>query len=263
VSRVAGWAGAAWVVAAFGFIFLPIGVLVLFSFQDGILPVPPLRGLSLRWYEALLADGRMQAALVNSVIVGLVSAGVATLLGFLAAYGLARHRPRAARIMRGLIMSPIAVSYLVIGLGLALGFNQLGLSRDLWQVAIGHVVINLPIAFAVIASQMSAGQEHMEQAARDLGASELRVLVGITAPILMPALLAAFVLTFTLSWDEFVIALLLTRFDVTLPVEIWSAIRTGLDPRTNALGTLVFALSLAVLLLSFPLFRWLSRRSAA
>jgi spermidine/putrescine transport system permease protein len=250
------------VVAAFGFILLPIGVLILFSFQDGILPVPPLRGLSLRWYEELLADDRMLSALANSVLVGLVAATLSTVIGYLAAYGLARHRPRGRRALGAAIMAPIAVSYLVIGLGLAISFNQLGFSRDLWQVAVGHVVINLPIAFAVIASQMSEQQEHIEQAARDLGAGELRVLVQITAPILLPALLAAFVLTFTLSWDEFVIALLLTRFDVTLPVEIWSAIRTGLDPRTNALGTIVFVLSVVLLVGALPLVRWLARRSA-
>jgi spermidine/putrescine transport system permease protein len=262
MSRLGTWLGAAYAAAAFAFIFLPVAVLILFSFQDGILPVPPLRGLSLRWYEELLSDDRMLDALVNSIIVGLVSATLATALGFLAAYGLARHRPPGRRVLGALVMAPIAVSYLVIGLGLAIAFNELGLSRDLWQVAVGHVVINLPVAFAVILSQMDEPQEHIEQAARDLGASELRVMLQVTAPILLPALLAAFVLTFTLSWDEFVIALLLTRFEVTLPVEIWSAIRTGLDPRTNALGTLVFGLSVAVLVLALPAVRWLARRSA-
>jgi spermidine/putrescine transport system permease protein len=182
-------------------------------------------------------------------------------LGFLAAYGLARYRPRARGAAAAVIMAPIAVSYLVIGLGLAIGFNQLGLSRSLEQVVIGHVVIDLPIAFAIILSQMDERQERIEQAARDLGAGEVRVLFGITAPMLLPGLLAAFVLTFTLSWDEFVIALLLSRFDVTLPVEIWSALRTGLDPETNAVGTLVFASSFILLLVAYPLFGWLSRRA--
>jgi spermidine/putrescine transport system permease protein len=260
VSRLGTAAAGAHAAAVYAFIYLPIGVLVLFSFQDGRLPVPPLRGLSLRWYESLLANDRMMSALLNSILVGVASAAIVTLLGFVAAYGVARHRPRARGAVSGLIMAPIAVSYLVIALGLSLGFSALGLGRSLEQVVVGHVVINLPIAFAVILSQMNERQEHLEHAARDLGASELRVLAQITAPILLPGLLAAFVLTFTLSWDEFVIALLLTRFEVTLPVEIWSAIRTGLDPETNAVGTLVFVLSVGLLLIAYPLFRWLSRR---
>jgi spermidine/putrescine transport system permease protein len=260
-SRLGAIAGALYVAAVFAFIFLPILVLVVFSFQDGRLPVPPLRGLTLHWYESLFADERMMSALANSVLVGVVAAGAATLLGFLAAYGLARYRPRARRALEGLIMAPIAVSYLVIGLGLAIAFKQLGLSRSLEQVVVGHIVINLPIAFAVILSQMDEHQEHAERAARDLGASELRVLTGITAPLLLPGLLAAFLLTFTLSWDEFVIALMLSRFEVTLPVEIWSAIRTGLDPQTNAVGTFVFVLSVGLLLIAYPLFTWLSRRA--
>lgn len=254
-------AGATYLLAVFSFIFLPVAVLVLFSFQDGILPVPPLRGISLRWYESLFANERMMSALFNSILVGVTAATVSTLLGFLASYGLARHRPRAGRALEGMLMAPIAVSYLIIALGLAIAFNQLGLSRSLEQVVIGHIVINLPIAFAIILSQMDEHQAHIEKAARDLGASEIRVLVGITAPLLLPGLLAAFVLTFTLSWDEFVIALLLTRFDVTLPVEIWSAIRTGLDPETNAVGTLVFVLSFGLLLVAYPTFTWLARRS--
>lgn len=244
-------AQSAYAVAIYVFIFLPVAVLVLFSFQDGSVSVPPLRGLSFRWYEALFADGRMMAALRNSITVGLVSAAVCTILGFLAAYGLARYRPRGAQAIRALLIAPLGVSYLVIGLGLSLSFSELGIGRSLVTVTIGHVVINLPLAFAVVLSQMSERQEHIEMAARDLGAGEVRVLTRITVPMLLPGILAAFLLSFTLSWDEFVIALLLTRFDVTLPVEIWSALRTGLNPKTNAAGTIVFLLSITLLAVTY------------
>jgi spermidine/putrescine transport system permease protein len=247
--------------AVYLFIFLPVIVLILFSFQDGMVPVPPFRGPSLRWYGSLFANPRMMSALRNSLVVGLASAGAATFLGFLAAYGIARHRPRAARALRAYLMAPLAVSYLVIGLGLSIGFNEVGVGRSLVLVAIGHVVINLPIAFAVILSQMSEQQERIEKAARDLGAGEIRVLSLITLPLLLPGILAALALSFTLSWDEFIIALLLTRFDVTLPVEIWSAIRTGLDPETNAVGTLVFVLSIGLLAITYAVVARLGRRT--
>jgi spermidine/putrescine transport system permease protein len=211
----------------------------------------------------LLANERMTAALRNSVVVGLGSAAMATLLGFLAAYGLARFRPAAARAIRALLIAPIGVSYLVIGLGLSIGANELGIGRSLGLVTIGHVVINLPLAFAVVLSQMSEHHEHLERAARDLGASEPKVLGLVTVPVVLPGLLAAFALCFTLSWDEFVIALLLSRFDVTLPVEIWSALRTGLDPETNAVGTLVFALSVGLLAATALAIARLGRRRSA
>ena len=103
---------------------------------------------------------------------------------------------------------------------------------------------SLPLAFAIIYSQMGEHQANIERAARDLGAAEWQVLALITLPLLWPALMASFFLSFTLSWDEFIIALLVSRFDVTLPVEIWSLLRSGLNPKTNAVGSLVFIVSI-------------------
>jgi spermidine/putrescine transport system permease protein len=112
-------------------------------------------------------------------------------------------------------------------------------------VGIGHVVINLPLCVAILYGAMGDQQREIERAARDLGASEIRVMWLVTAPMLAPALMAAFFLSVTFSWDEFIIAFLLSRFDVTLPVEIWSMLRSGLSPKTNAIGALVFLVSVA------------------
>ena len=109
-------------------------------------------------------------------------------------------------------------------------------------------MINLPLCFAIVYSQLGEHQANIERAAHDLGASELQALSLITVPMLWPTLLAAYFIAFTLSWDEFVIAFLLSRFDVTLPVVIWSMLRSGLSPELNAVGTLVFATSIAVVL---------------
>ena len=242
-------ASATYLALAYLFILLPVGVLVLFSFQGTTLPVPPFAGPSLRWYAAVLGDRRLLAALGNSLLVGVLSSLVALVLGFLAAYGLARHRPRGARLLEGLLLAPLAVSYLIIGMGLLMTFNAAGVPRSLLAAGIGHVVINLPLCFAILLAQMDEGQARLERAAQDLGAGEAQVLLRVTVPLLWPALFAAFFLSFTLSWDEFIIAFLLTRFDVTLPVEIWSALRTGLNPKTNAVGSLVFGFSVLLVLL--------------
>jgi spermidine/putrescine transport system permease protein len=232
----------------YGFIFLPVIVLVLFSFQGTLFPVPPFNGPSLRWYGAALGDVRLTSALVNSLMVAIVSSMIAVLLGFLAAYGFARYRTRGDAILRGLLTAPLSVSYLIIGMGLLIVFNGTGVPKSLTAAGIGHVVINLPLCFAIIYSQMGEQQVNIERAARDLGAKDWQVLTHITAPMLWPAVFASFFLSMTFSWDEFVIAFLLTRFDTTLPVEIWSLLRSGLSPKTNAIGSLVFGISVIMVL---------------
>ncbi len=242
--------------AIFTFIFLPVVVLVLFSFQDSRLPVPPFNGPSLKWYTQVLNDRGLMEALTNSLLVALVSAAVALLLGFFAAQGLARIRLPGSVLMRGLLIAPMTVSYLIIALGLLSMFNDLGFRPSLWTTGVGHVVINVPLCFAILFASMGDHQKNAERAARDLGAGEVQVLFLVTAPMLKPALLAAYFLSVTFSWDEFIIAFLLTRFDVTLPVEIWSMLRSGLSPATNAIGSLVFLVSIAILfLLEFTVFR--------
>jgi spermidine/putrescine transport system permease protein len=230
----------------YAFIFLPVSVLVLFSFQGSLFPIPPFNGPSLRWYDAVLSDDRLVSGLGNSVLVALLSSLVATILGFLSAWGFARFTLPASALLRGLITLPLTVSYLIIGMGLLVVFTWAGLPKSLIAAGIGHVVINMPLCFAIIYSQMGDQQANVERAARDLGAGELQVLALVTAPMLWPALFASFFLSMTFSWDEFVIAFLLTRFDTTLPVEIWSLLRAGLNPKTNAVGSLVFGVSIVL-----------------
>ena len=242
-----------YLVLGFLFISLPVVVLVLFSFQDGLLPVPPFQGPSLQWYERMFDNRRLMEALLNSIVVATLSSVVATLLGFFAAHTLARKNMRFSGAARYFLMAPITVSYLIIGMGLLVTFNLLGVSRSLFVVGIGHVIINLPLCFAIIYSQMGDHQKNIERAARDLGATDLQTLVLITAPIMRPALFAAFCIAATLSWDEFIIAFLLSRFDVTLPVTIFEMLRAGLTPEVNAAGTVVFAISITMVLIAILL----------
>ena len=241
---------------AYAFVFLPVVVLVVFSFQDGRLPVPPFQGFSLQWYAQVLGDSGLMTALWHSALVAFLSSALALLMGFMAAHALARVRLAGSVLLRGLLIAPMTVSYLIIALGLLTTFNQTGVKLSLWTAGIGHVVINLPLCFAIAYAAMGDHQKNAERAARDLGASEARVLWHVSAPMLAPALAAAFFLSVTFSWDEFIIAFLLTRFDVTLPVEIWSMLRSGLSPATNAVGSLVFLVSIsAVFLMEIFLFR--------
>ena len=143
-------------------------------------------------------------------------------------------------------MSPLTVSYLIIGVGLLITLNLIGIPKSLLAIGIGHVVINLPLCFAIVFSQFGDHLRNIDWAARDLGAGDFQVLFLIIAPIMRPALLAAFCLAATLSWDEFIVAFLLSRFEVTLPVIIFEMLRAGLTPEVNAASTMVFAISMAM-----------------
>jgi spermidine/putrescine transport system permease protein len=251
--RVLSWI---YLAGAYVFVFLPVVVLVVFSFQDGRLPVPPLHGFTLDWYAKVLGSRDLMAALVNSLIIAVASSSLALILGFLAAHALARVRLPGSALMRGVLIAPMTVSYLIIALGLLNVFNQAGIRVSLWTAGVGHVVINLPLCFAITYAAMGDHQKNAERAARDLGAPEWKVLFLVSAPMLAAPLAAAFFLSVTFSWDEFIIAFLLTRFDVTLPVEIWSMLKSGLSPATNAVGSLVFLVSIAlVMVLEIFVFR--------
>jgi spermidine/putrescine transport system permease protein len=246
-SGIGAAAGILYMGACYAFIFLPVVVLVLFSFQSGDLPAPPFNGPSLRWYQAAFADGRLVSGFSNSLLVGACSAALSVLIGFLAAYGIARYDFPFKRWVQAIVILPLAVSYLLIGMGLLVSASSLGFGPALWIVMVGHVVVNMPLAFAICLAQLGEHQRRIEAAARDLGASTLRVLASITAPMITPALIAAFCLCFTLSWDETLIALLNTRFDVTLPVVILSLLRGGISPLTNAAGSFIFLFSILLM----------------
>lgn len=242
--------------ACYIFILLPVAVLILFSFQDGRLAVPPFKGPTLAWYVTAFSNDRMMDGLINSLMVGVGSSAISVMLGFLAAYGISRYEFPARRLLQGVIILPLAVSYLLVGMGLLVTLSSIGLGPSLWMVVIGHVVINMPLAFAICLAQLGEHQRKIEWAAKDLGASTFRVLTQVTMPMIAPALVAAFCLCFTLSWDEFIIAFLVTRFDVTLPIVIWTMLRGGLSPQTNAVGSFIFLCSILMLVaVEFLLFR--------
>lgn len=232
------------------FIYLPVATLILFAFQSSSVPVPPFDGPSLRWFNAILDDTRMMDALQNSLVVAFASAAVSTSFGALAAYAVNRYAGPRVRQLQGLFLAPLTISYVILAMGLLITFLRVGIPKSLAAVVIGHGVINLPVAYAMVSSQLKREFVSLERAARDLGAREWQVLWHVLLPCLTWPIIVAFLLSFTLSWDEFIIALLVTRFDVTLPVEIWSQLRSGLNPKANAVGALVFLTSSTIVIVS-------------
>ena len=244
-----------YLVAAVAFVLLPVAILILFSFSAARYTRFPIKAYSFKWYEQLFANDALIDALIRSAVLGVLCGLTTTLLGFLAAYCLARYEFPFKAAFHTFLILPVTVSYTIIGLGLLIFFTQIGLAGSFVAVWIAHTALFLPIPVAIIYSQLTRYQMNLERAAKDLGASTPSTLIYITLPLIAPAALASFFLTFTLSWDEFIVAFFLGGFEVTLPVKILLMIRSGLHPTINAVGALVFIVSMGAAVLAFTFFR--------
>lgn len=227
-------------------VYLPLAVMMVFSFNSGRYQTLPFREPTLDWYVRLAADRGFIDGLLNSLAIAAGASLLATTLGFLAAYGFHRARLPGKPLLLGLVLAPLAVPLLLIGIGMRLQITALGLQPALWLVLLGQTVYVLPLAILNLRARIARVPPSLEEAALTLGAGRLRALFGIVAPACGATLLATIMLTFTFAFDEFVIAYFLTNFEVTLPIKIWTTLVTGFDPTINAVGTAVFLFSLTV-----------------
>lgn len=249
-SRVATVVLAAYLILFFGFLFLPILMAVESSFNADRFVGLPWKGFTLEWYRGILETPDLLESLQRSVVVGLGVAAMSVTLGFCGAYGLTRTSfpGKDAYVMA--MISPIAIPWVLLGLGFVIYFGSLGIPRSLWSVWISHTVFAAPLALVLIRARLAAIPPSYQEAARDLGASPLRAIREVVLPLAMPAVVAAFLVTFTLSFDEFILAWFVSGFDVTLPVKIWTMIRTGLTPTVSAIGVIIFAVSITLTIAS-------------
>lgn len=240
-------------------LYLPVLFLPLFSFNDSIYVAFPLKGFTLRWYENLFANANMHAALWNSLRVAAISAALSTLLGTLAAMALTRYLLPGRRGLLAAIMLPIVVPEIVIGISLLVLLNQLGIGLGLPSVVIGHVLICLPFSVAVLLSRFEGFDRSLEEASADLGENAWMTFWRVTFPLVFPGIVASLLLTFTISFDEFIIAFFLTSAETTLPVFLWSQLRfPNRLPEVLALGALVLVVSCLVVVFA----EWVRRRGA-
>lgn len=240
---------------ALTFLYLPIAVVVLFSFNSSSTLNLPIKGFSLRWYDAVLTDPTYTAALRNSLIVAVVCAVTTTVVGTLAAFGLTYVRPRARSALAVLFFAPITLPGLFLGLSLLSWFSKLEIELSLWTVAAAHVVYTFPYFILVARSVLERIDPQYDEIAADLGASSLRRFMKVTLPMTWPVLAAGGMLSFVLSFDEFFITFFVIGPDSTVPLVIYSAMRRAIDPSINAFATLL----LLVTFLSGVLIAVLSR----
>ncbi len=242
-----------------GFLYAPILVLVAYSFNASAL-VTVWSGFSTRWYGVLFADGPLIAAALVSLRVALAAALLATILGTLAALALDHGRRFPGRgLFAGLVYAPLAMPEVITGLSLLLLFVGIGLDRGLVTLVIAHATLGLGFVAIVVGARLRGLDPALSAAAADLGAGPLRVFATITLPLIAPALAAGFLLAFTLSLDDLVIASFVSGPGATtLPMRLYSQVRLGVNPEINAASTLIVGL---VTLLALTA-TWLTGRRA-
>ena len=195
----------AYAVLAFVFLYLPIAFLVLFSFNDHIIPSLPFRGFTLKWYRELGYDFVLHDALLNSLFIASMHHAVSTVLGTLAAFPLVRCSFRFKRTSRLLVILPMIIPHFLMGVALLLFFAFLKLPLSRFTIILGHVVFTLPFAILIVSTRLYGFDRTLELAAGDLGASPARIFWHVTLPLIMPGVVGAALLVFTLSMDEFLI----------------------------------------------------------
>jgi putrescine transport system permease protein len=230
-------------VAGLAFLYLPILILVIYSFNDSRL-VTVWGGFSTRWYVSLVNNRQLLDAAWLSLEVAFVTATLATVLGTLAAVALVRFgRFRGRALFTGMVAAPLVMPEVILGLSLLLMFVGLGIDRGFWTVAIAHVTLTMCFATIVVQSRLVSFDRSLEEAAQDLGAPPWRVFLTVTLPLILPAIAAAWMLAFTLSLDDLVIASFTTGPGATtLPMRIYSAVRLGVTPEINAACTILIVI---------------------
>jgi putrescine transport system permease protein len=236
----------------FAFLYLPIVILVIYSFNASRL-VTVWGGWSLRWYAEFFNDQAMQDAAWMSFRVAATSATLATLFGTLAAVALARGAGFKGRtLFSGMLYAPLVMPEVITGLSLLLLFVAIGAERGFWTVTIAHTTLTMCFVAVVVQSRLASLDRSLEEAAMDLGCDPARAFLVVTLPLILPSVVAGWMLAFTLSLDDLVIASFTTGpGSATLPIRIYSEVRLGVKPEINAICTLVIALiSIAIIVAS-------------
>jgi putrescine transport system permease protein len=231
------------IVLGFAFLYLPIVLLVIYSFNASRL-VTVWGGFSTKWYGELLRNEAILDAAWVTLRVGLLSATVATVLGTMAAVVLVRRGRFAGRtLFTGMVMAPLVMPEVITGLSLLLLFVAVGFDRGFWTVTLAHISFSMCFVAVVVQSRLVTFDRSLEEAALDLGSPPLKTFFLITLPIISPAVAAGWMLAFTLSLDDLVIASFTTGPGATtLPMKIYSQVRLGVTPEINAVCTILVGL---------------------
>jgi len=232
------------VLLVFGFIYLPIVSLIAFSFNANRFPSLPWTGFSTEWYRTIFADPSISDAFLLSVLTAGGTAIVSTVLGFLGAYTDYRWRFPGKQAYLAVIILPPTIPFIVLGLAMLNFLKEIGLAASTTGIFISHTILCIPFALAVIRMRLADLPPELEQAAWNLRCGQVETVLRIVVPHCMPAIAAALLITTAVSFDEFMIAWFVSGVDVTLPVRILTLLEGQVSAAINALGSVVFGISL-------------------
>ncbi len=230
------------------FLYAPLLVIALFSFNDSETQTLPFSGFTTRWYDGMLKNDSLKEAAFYSFKVTMLAVVVGVLFG--TAFALLVHRvlgPRTKGVVQGLLAVPIVLPGVVLGISLLVVFRSIDLKPGFLAIVIGHATFVTPLIMFVVLTRLRTMDPTLEHASMDLGAGRIKTFVNVTLPQLRVALLAAALLGFTISFDEIIVTFFLAGVDITLPVYVWNQLRFGFTPEINAIFTLIGAASIVLI----------------
>ncbi len=237
------------------FLYLPIIMLVIFSFNDSKVTSFPLAGFTLHWYEAFLSNGQMLKALWNSLFVAFFATLLSVIIGVIAALALDRYDFPGKRLFQNVILLPLSLPGIVTGIAMLNFYKQIGIPQSLTAVIIGHATALLGVVVSQVMARLAKINRRQFEASADLGATPVETFHRVTLPAIRSSIIGSALLCFTLSFDEIPVTYFLTGRDVTLPIYIYSTLRRGITPEINAVGTLIVAASFILIFFSVTLLR--------
>lgn len=237
------------------FLYAPVAVLILFSFNASRLSAT-WQGFTFQWYRALAVDEALMASLQNSLLVASVSTVIATVLGVSAAVSLERFPFRRQQVVEGAMLLPLVMPEVMMGVALMLFFVIIKLPLSLLTVTLGHAAFNLPVVMVMVRARLRKLDPGLEEAARDLGATPWQAFQRVTLPLLMPAMIGAALMAFTISLDDFIVTFFTAGpGSATLPLRVYSMVKSGVSPVINALSAVLVLMSMVLIGLSLLLQR--------
>lgn len=234
----------------FIFIFAPIVFSIVFSFNSQRFPTIPLGEFSTKWYNKIYNDPDIWEAALNSLIVSVFSASLATFLGFCTAYSDFRYNFRLKGPYLALSLLPPTIPLIIMALAMLAWFSKLGMSGQLVSVICAHSVLTAPFAMAIIRLRLHQMDPDLEAAAWNLGGTEWQTMKAVIVPFCRPAIISAWCITAAVSFDEFAVAWFVSGLNKTLPVIILEIVQGNIDPQVNAIGSFVFLISITLVVLA-------------
>ncbi len=259
--KISGWSLIRlYTILVYIWMFAPIGVVIILSFNPEQFGSFPMKGFSLRWYAKLAQNEPIVVAFKNSLVLGFLSAIISTILGILAAMAFVRYDFPGKTMLNTLLVAPIMIPRVILGMALLLFLRWLQQPKSFFMLLVGHVLITLPFVILVVQARLVGIQRVFEEAAMSLGANAFQTFREVTLPLLAPAILAGMLFAFTISFDEIIATLFwATARNQTVPIEIFGMLRESISPELNALGMVMIILTIAIPLLAMYLPKKFSR----